>query len=64
MNDDRLAHTVRETARLLGLTEETLTGMLVERKLPSIRRGRARLIRRSDIEHYLETEVNEGRRCA
>lgn len=50
----RLAYTVAEVAESLGISEREVHRRAVAGEIPSFKIGRRRLIRRADLETYLD----------
>lgn len=50
----RLAYSVPEVAEMLGLGTTSIYELLREQKLIGVKNGRRTLIRKSDLENYLE----------
>jgi excisionase family DNA binding protein len=58
---DRLLVTPREAARMLSLSRSMIYGILERGELPSLKVGRARRIRITDLEAWMERKVQDGR---
>jgi excisionase family DNA binding protein len=49
--------TVRQAAALLNLAESTLRGWLCDRRLRFVKVGRRTMLRRDDLEAYIEAQT-------
>ena len=51
---------VKDVAELLGLSEDTIRNWInrLHKKLPAVKAGRDWLIKREDLDHFLEDQKN------
>ncbi len=67
MNEEKKLYTIKEVSELVGISESEIIRMIMIRKLPAIRVGRAIRIKEDDLEIFLngflsEEEVKTGYR--
>ena len=54
---EALAFRVPDIARVTGISISTVKRLIKTRELPSLRVGKCRLVRRRDLEKFLESRV-------
>lgn len=55
----RLAHSPREVAAALGVSEKTVIRLIEAKKLTAMRAGRLYLIPKTSLEKFLESSTNQ-----
>lgn len=59
MNEEKKLYTIKEVSELVGISESEIIRMIMIRKLPAIRVGRAIRIKEDDLEIFLNGFLSE-----